>query len=117
MKYIWLICGLISLGLGLIGAVLPLLPTVPLLLLATFFFAKSSETLHSWLINHPTFGPSIEDWNQSGAIRPKAKKMATASVAVAFVISAIVGVPNTVLIIQAVVLSAVLTFIWSRPSA
>ncbi|GAA6180732.1 YbaN family protein [Shimia sp. NS0008-38b] len=117
MRVLWLICGLTCVALALIGVVLPLLPTVPFLLLATFCFARSSERLHTWLLTHKTFGPMIEDWHRSGAIRPAAKKAATVSIAVVFGISLVFGVKTTVLVIQAVVLSAVLFFIWSRPNS
>ncbi|CUH51474.1 YbaN family protein [Shimia marina] len=117
MRALWLIGGLLSVGLALIGVVLPLLPTVPFLLLAAFCFARSSERLHAWLLSHKTFGPMIADWHRSGAIRPNAKKAATVSIAAVFGISLIVGVKTSVLIIQAVVLSAVLFFIWTRPNS
>lgn len=117
MRLIWSIVGLIALSLGAVGIVLPLLPTVPFLLLAAFCFARSSDRLHDWLISHPTLGPPIEDWNQHGAIRPFAKRLATLSIAAAFGLSLLLGVKTTVLLIQAVVLSMVLLFIWSRPSS
>lgn len=117
MKILWTCAGLTALALGAIGILLPLLPTVPFLILAAFCFARSSERLHDWLLTHPTFGPPIEDWNQHGAIRPAAKRLATLSIAAAFGISLFLGVKTTVLIIQAVVLSLVLLFIWSRPSS
>lgn len=104
-------------GLGLIGVVLPLLPTVPFMLLAAFCFARSSDRMHNWLLTHKVFGPMIEDWNRSGAISPTAKKAATLSIVLVFGISLILDVKTTVLVIQAVVLSAVLFFIWSRPNA
>ncbi len=104
-------------GLGMIGIILPLLPTVPFLLLAAFCFARSSERLHAWMLEHPRLGPPIQDWQQSGAINPQAKKWATISIAAVFLLSLAVGVKTTVLIIQAVVLSAVLFFIWTRPDA
>ena len=71
----------------MIGIVLPLLPTVPFLLLAAFFFAQSSERLHNWIMAHNIFGPMIEDWQNSGAIRPGAKKAATLSIAAVFLLS------------------------------
>lgn len=117
MKIIYATLGLLSLGLALIGIILPLLPTVPFLLLATFFFANSSERLHNWLISHPTFGPMILDWNERGAIRPAAKKAATISIAAVFLLALILGAPSYILIIQSVVLTVVLTFIWSRPGS
>ena len=117
MRIIWAILGLISVGLGLIGVFLPLLPTVPFMLLAAFFFARSSERLHGWLISHPTFGPSIVDWQERGAIGAKAKRIATLSIVVVFGISLIMGLKTTILVIQAITLSAVLTFIWTRPNS
>ncbi len=117
MRLMWLIFGLTSVALGALGAVLPLLPTVPFLLLATFCFARSSERLHHWLITHPTFGPSIEDWQSRGAIRRRAKWLATLSIVAAFALSLTLGARPLILLIQLVVLSAVAIFIWSRPEA
>jgi uncharacterized membrane protein YbaN (DUF454 family) len=117
MRFLYAALGLLSLGLAIIGIVLPLLPTVPFLLLAAFFFANSSERLHSWLINHRTFGPMILDWNERGAIRPAAKKAATVSIAAVLLLSLILRAPSHVVLIQVVVLTAVLTFIWTRPGA
>lgn len=116
MKYIWAGLGLLAVALAIVGAVLPLLPTVPFLLLASFFFARSSERLHGWLLSHPTFGPVIEDWNRSGAIRPAAKKLATLSIVFVFTLSLAMRVSTTVLGIQAAVLGLVLLFIWTRPN-
>lgn len=116
MKVIWAVLGLICIALAMVGVILPLLPTVPFLLLAAFFFARSSERLHNWLLSHPTLGPPIEDWQARGAINPKAKKIATLSIVAVFGISLVVGLKPAILIIQAVVLSCVLIFIWSRPN-
>ncbi|GAB4548859.1 MAG: YbaN family protein [Ruegeria sp.] len=116
MHYLWATLGLLCVALAMVGVVLPLLPTVPFLLLAAFFFARSSSRLHTWLLTHRTFGPLIVDWQSSGAIRPAAKKAATLSVAAVFGLSVLVSVPVHVLIIQAVTLGAVMIFIWSRPS-
>ena len=68
MRYLWLSFGFIALALGMAGAVLPLLPTTPFILLAAFCFARSSRRFHNWLLNHRTFGPMIENWRQEGAI-------------------------------------------------
>ena len=117
MRYVWATLGLFSVAIGLVGVVLPLVPTVPLMLLAAFFFARSSERLHNWLITHPTFGPSIQDWQERGAISIKGKRIATLSIAVVFLISLVLGLRPLVLGIQAITLSADLIFIWSRPSS
>lgn len=115
MRYIWATFGLIALSLGALGVILPLLPTVPFLLLAAFCFARGSERLHLWMIDHPTLGPPILDWRENGAINRKAKWLATASIVAVFGISWLMDVKMTVLVIQAVTLSCVMLFIWTRP--
>ncbi|TNJ45532.1 YbaN family protein [Phaeobacter sp. B1627] len=116
MRIIYFCLGLASVFLATLGVLLPLLPTVPFLLLATFFFARSSERMHSWLLNHKTFGPMIVDWQTRGAIHLGAKKAATLSVAAVFSISLILQLPIKLLLIQALTLGAVMIFIWTRPS-
>jgi len=115
LKYLWLSLGFLALGLALLGVLLPILPTVPFLLLAAFFFAKSSKRLHSWLLNHPSFGTMIREWNEKGAINKKAKVMATLSISAVLLISVIMDVKPFVLYIQLTLLSLVLLFIWTRP--
>jgi uncharacterized membrane protein YbaN (DUF454 family) len=116
MRYIWAVLGLTCVALGVIGIILPLLPTVPFLLLAAFFFARSSTRLHEWLLSHPKFGPFIDDWNRSGSISLREKRLATLSVASVFGLSLALGVASFVVIIQAITLSCVMLFIWTRPS-
>ncbi|CAA6821615.1 MAG: Unknown protein [uncultured Sulfurovum sp.] len=116
IKYIWLLLGFITLGLAILGVLLPLLPTVPFLLLASFFFAKSSEKLHTWLLNHELFGTMISDWHERGAISKNAKYFATLSIALVLAISLFMAVKPLVLSIQIVLLSMVLLFIWTRPN-
>lgn len=116
MHYVWAALGLICVGLAIVGTVVPLLPTVPFLLLASFFFARSSSRLHHWILSHPTFGPVIEDWNRSGAIRRRGKRLATLSIAAVFGLTLILGLSWKIVIIQGLVLGAVLAFIWTRPN-
>lgn len=116
MRLVWVVLGIFSMAFAMIGVVLPLLPTVPFLLLAAFCFARSSERLHDWLLSHQIFGPMIVDWTTYGAIRPAAKKAATLSVAAVFGLSLALGLASHILIIQAITLGAVLIFIWTRPN-
>lgn len=116
MQFLWATLGLICVALAAIGVILPLLPTVPFLLLAAFFFARSSSRLHNWLLSHPGFGPVIEDWNRSGAIRPRAKRLATLSVAAVIILSLLLGAPIIIIIIQCVTMGFVLLIVWTRPN-
>ncbi len=65
--------GCLSLLLGVIGAFLPLLPTVPLVLLAAYCFARSSERLHQWLLSHPYFGPILRNFAAGKGVPRKVK--------------------------------------------
>ncbi|MBX3531714.1 MAG: YbaN family protein [Rhizobiaceae bacterium] len=113
---LWIAAGFVAVGLGLAGVVLPLLPTTPFMILAAFCFAQGSERLHGWLVDHPRFGPAIRDWNRHGAIAPRAKRLAVAAMAAALLISLAVGVPWTVLAVQALVMSGAAAFVLSRPA-
>ncbi|MCB2054403.1 MAG: YbaN family protein [Geminicoccaceae bacterium] len=111
----WLVIGIACLVLGLLGSVLPLLPTTPFVLAAAFAFARSSPRLQAWLYRHPRLGPLITDWKDHGAIAPRAKKMAVAAMAAALLFSILGGVPLWLLLVQALVLGAVATFVLTRP--
>ena len=65
--------GLVSVGLGAVGAVLPIMPTVPFLLLAVFFFARSNPAWEKRILDHPRWGPQIMDWRDRRAIGRPAK--------------------------------------------
>jgi len=115
VRALWMTLGLLSTACGIAGVVLPLVPTTPFLLLAAFAFARSSPRLHAWLVTHPRLGPPINDWRAHGAIRRRAK-IASIAVMVAMVaISVVASVNSSVIMIQAVVLCAVATFILTRP--
>lgn len=63
-KVVWLVVGFIGLGLGAVGAVVPMLPAFPFLMLAAFGFAKSSERLHTWFINTKLYKNNLESYVQ-----------------------------------------------------
>lgn len=70
---IWITAGSIALGLGTLGVFLPLLPTVPFLLLAASCYLKGSPRLYKWLLSHPYFGKIIQDYKENKIIPVKAK--------------------------------------------
>ncbi|WP_444465049.1 YbaN family protein [Rhodobacter capsulatus] len=70
--------GLLFCAVAFIGIFLPVLPTVPFLILAAGFFARSSERLEDWLLSHRAFGPMLRDWRARGAIPKRGKAMAVA---------------------------------------
>jgi uncharacterized membrane protein YbaN (DUF454 family) len=72
-RRLWSMAGLMFVGIGAVGAVLPLLPTVPFLLLALFCFARGNPVWEQRLLAHPTYGPLLLDWRTRRAIPRRAK--------------------------------------------
>ena len=111
----WLLFGLAMTGCAIAGAVLPLVPTTPFLLLATYAFARSSPRLHAWLHDHRHFGPLITSWQQHGAIPRGAKITAMVMIGITPLITLAMQAPTYILITQLIVLVPVSVFILTRP--
>lgn len=116
-KILFIVAGLACLGLGIIGAFLPILPTTPLVLLAAFCFSRGSPRLNAWLLRNPVFGPMIRDWRFQGVIRLRPKLIATVTMALLFAYTAIfVAISPLLKVLILLVCASLLVFIWSRPS-
>lgn len=114
LRGLYLLLGSIALGLGIVGAFLPLLPTVPFIILAAFLFSKGSRRWERWLLAHPRLGPPIRQWRESRSISRQGKRSAYA----AFVLSAGIGfllLPWPLLLVPALVGLVCGTWISRRP--
>ena len=72
-KYFYITLGFIALGLGLIGVILPILPTTPFLLVTSFCFAKGSERFHTWFTNTNIYKKHLESFVKERAMTLKQK--------------------------------------------
>lgn len=115
MRALWLGLGGIFLGLGLLGVVLPVLPTTPFLLLAAGCFARSSPRLHRWLLAHPVFGPPIRNWEENGAISRPAKRLAVGSMVAVLAVSVVLGLSWKILLAQGLLIAVGSAFVLTRP--
>lgn len=80
-QHVFRLLGILFLALGAVGIFLPLLPTTPLVLLATACFARSSERWHRWVLANPTFGPMVRNWEERRCITRRVKLIAYLSMA------------------------------------
>ena len=115
IRFFWLLAGLVSVAVGAVGVVLPLLPTTPFLLVAAFAFARSSTRLDRWLREHRSFGPLIDNWHRDGSIDRKVKRVAIIVIVMTPVFTWLFGAPLWFIVCQMVVLSAAAVFILTRP--
>lgn len=93
MKILFKIIGLLSLALGILGIFLPLLPTTPFLLLSATLFAKSSDKLYHWLMNHKYMGPYIRNFREHKSIPLTAKIISVGLIWITISYSALFVVP------------------------
>ena len=117
MRVVYLGVGWLAVSCAFIGAFLPILPTVPFLLVALLAFGRSSDRLRERLLADPVFGPDIRRWQERGAIRRGAKILAVVAMSASVAISLALGVPVQAVAVQATILAAVALFIITRPEA
>ena len=87
MKPLYLVLGVGALVVGIVGIVLPLVPTTGPLVIAAFAFSRSSDRLHDWLMNHHLFGRFITDFRAGRGIPRNTKIVAVISMTAAFTYS------------------------------
>ncbi len=84
---IYFAIGVLFIGLGIAGFLLPVVPTTPFVLVASFCLIRSSPKLHDWLAKTRWAGPIIRDWHEGGGVRPSLKISTAAMVAVSVGVS------------------------------
>ena len=87
MKIVYIVVGLLALGLGCIGMALPILPTTPFFLVAAFCFARSSEKLNTWFRGTKMYKDNLETFVQGQGMTKKAKLRIMTTVTVIMVIA------------------------------
>ncbi|CAN5798542.1 hypothetical protein BH23ACT4_BH23ACT4_02130 [soil metagenome] len=114
LRGVYLILGLICVAFAALSF-LPGIPTIDFVVLAAFFFARSSDRLHNWLVNHRYFGKMIGAYH--GGLTMRMKLWAATAISLSLGVSAFVLIDNTVLrVILAAVWVYAIWFVLSRPT-
>lgn len=111
----WLVLAYVSLALGVIGIFVPGLPTTPFVLLSAYAAARGSRRLHAWLLAHRQFGPMIRDWQASGAVSRRAKRAATAMMALSAVVMFLTAPKPWMAATGTAIMAVVAVWLWRRP--
>jgi uncharacterized membrane protein YbaN (DUF454 family) len=116
-RAVYLVLGFLCLGLGIAGYIVPLLPGTVFLLMATFFFFRSSQRMYDWVLQHPWFGTLIRNYRAGHGIPRRIKIYAIALIIISFAVSiALVATGLLLRVILVAIGLAVSAFILTRPT-
>jgi uncharacterized protein len=116
-RAVWVTGGFVSLGLGIIGALLPIMPTTPFVIVAAACFARSSARFYNKVMSHRLFGPLIYEWRERRTIPRRAKALAIALIITTFTLSIVLFVPTDVgKVVMAAVGASVVVWLLRVPS-
>jgi uncharacterized membrane protein YbaN (DUF454 family) len=90
--------GWTSVGMAVVGAILPGIPTAPFVVLAGYFFIRSSPEAHQWLRQSRWFGTILRDWEDHRAIRRSVRNAALGLIAISMVLTSLLGLPTPLLV-------------------
>ena len=114
-RLLWRALAALCVLLGLVGVVVPGLPTVPFLLLAAWAASRGWPALEQWLLDHPRHGPGIRRWREQGAIPRRAKWAATVMMTASSTVLLLAPVPLWLRIAAPLLMACVALWMWRRP--
>jgi len=97
-RTIWFILGLFSMSIGLVGIIIPGLPTTPLMILAGACFAKSSQRFYDWIINNKMFGDHVRNYREGNGIQKRIKPRILVTMWAFVLFAVFYAIPEEVLI-------------------
>ncbi|AOT71980.1 YbaN family protein [Geosporobacter ferrireducens] len=115
MKILLMVIGSISLGLGMIGVVLPVLPTTPFLLISLACYMRSSRKLYDFVLSNKYLGPYVKDYVDGKGIPIKAKKRAIFLIWITIGFSVLFVIDKIFLRLMLLTIASIVSiYIWTR---
>lgn len=113
---LWRVLAVVFVVLGVIGAFLPILPTVPFLIAAAWAGGRGWPALERWLLDHPGYGVHIRQWREAGAVPRRAKLFAIGMMTISSVaLLLFVDAPLAIKVVVPLVMAVVAVWLWMRP--
>lgn len=116
VRGLFIVIGWLCVISGMVGVVLPGWPTTPFIILATYFFARSSPRFYNWVMNHRVFGPLIRDWRDGKGMTARTKAVAVVTIVVTISISITVIGTTWVRVLLAVIMLTLCTYLLRLPT-
>ncbi|OFJ47332.1 hypothetical protein BA896_016225 [Janthinobacterium lividum] len=114
-RWAWTAAGMLMVALGVIGAMLPVMPTTIFLILALACFSRASPRLEHWLLHHPRFGAPLRQWREHRAVSRRGKALACLGMTIGFVAMCLGHPPWWVIVLVATMEIAVIVYLLRRP--
>ncbi|MEB3754857.1 YbaN family protein [Acinetobacter sp. MD2(2019)] len=111
----WRFLVVVFIVLGMIGAVLPGMPTTVFLILAAWAASKGWPEMDAWLLNHPKYGPTLKNWREHGTVPRKVKWIASSMMLVSGIVMLFTNAPFWVKVFTDVTMLIVAIWLWCRP--
>ncbi|MFH3985435.1 YbaN family protein [Acinetobacter baumannii] len=111
----WRTLVVIFITLGIIGAILPGMPTTVFLILTAWAASKGWPQMDAWLLNHPKYGPTLRDWRANGTVPRKAKWIATIMMTASGILMLFTSAPFWVKVFTDTTMLVVAIWLWLRP--
>ncbi|MGE4331294.1 MAG: YbaN family protein [Diaphorobacter sp.] len=115
VRWLLLVLAALCLALGLVGILVPGLPSTVFILIAGWAAARSSPRLYRWLWFHPLFGSMLRNWANGGRVSRRAKWSATFLMALSALVLLVAHIPRWAAISALVCMACVLIWLWLRP--
>jgi uncharacterized protein len=112
---LWRVSALLALAVGLVGLALPVVPTVPFLIVAAWAASKGSPRLERYLLNHPRYGEHIRNWRERGAVPRRAKVFAITAMSISAIALQFMPIPQWLRLSVPLVMATVAVWLWTRP--
>ena len=113
--FLWRILGFTSVGIGIVNAFIPLMPTTVFLLIGAWALGKGSPIWRAKLMAHPRFGRALRDWEDGRRVSARGKRLAAVGMGLGWLLLLLWRGPNWTSLLVGLLLAGIALWLWRRP--